>query len=109
VAGIGASGGIGPPVARGAVGPEGLQRCIELAEEHGPGMVPAPGVAPARARPEDGALRLGRTVTPLARPVFLGRPGRDPPPARLARGQIHAVSGEVEGPALPTGVLADVG
>lgn len=121
-----------PLVEQGAVEPTYVQRCIELVEEQGPYMVLAPGIALAHARPEDGALRLGLSVTRLARPVSFGHPDNDPvdlvfafasPDGRqhvgllsaLARrllaglaGKIRAATGEAEVSELLTEVLADV-
>lgn len=67
-----------PLLAAGAVEARYVERCVAMAEEHGPYMVVAPGVALAHARPEDGVRALGLAVAVLARPVEFGHPDNDP-------------------------------
>lgn len=67
-----------PLVEAGAVEPRYPDRCIAMAEEHGPYMVLAPGLALAHARPEDGVRRLGVAAVTLATPVTFGHPDNDP-------------------------------
>lgn len=67
-----------PLVEAGAAGEGYPERCIAIAEEHGPYMVLAPGIALAHARPEDGALRVGLCAALLEPPVEFGHPDNDP-------------------------------
>jgi PTS system ascorbate-specific IIA component len=62
----------------GAVEEHYPERCIRMAEEHGPYMVLAPGLALAHARPQDGASGLGLSAVTLKRPVAFGHPDNDP-------------------------------
>lgn len=75
-----------PLVAAGAVEERYPQRCIETAEEHGPYMVLAPGLALAHARPDDGVRRLCLAAATLATPVPFGHPDNDPVDLVLAFG-----------------------
>lgn len=67
-----------PLVEAAAVEPRYVDACLALVEEHGPYIVLAPGIALAHARPEDGAVRLGLTVTVLSEPVAFGHETNDP-------------------------------
>lgn len=75
-----------PLVTAGAVEARYPDRCIWIAEEHGPYMVLAPGIALAHARPEDGAVRLCLSAAVLARPVEFGHDQNDPVDLVLAFG-----------------------
>ncbi|SEF14106.1 PTS sugar transporter subunit IIA [Jiangella alba] len=75
-----------PLVSDGALEPRYPERCIAIAEEHGPYMVLAPGIALAHARPEDGALALCLSVAVLATPVEFGHDENDPVDVVLAFG-----------------------
>ncbi|HZB31313.1 MAG TPA: PTS sugar transporter subunit IIA [Streptosporangiaceae bacterium] len=52
--------------------------CVAMVERHGPYIVLAPGLALVHARPEDGGLAVGVTVTRLASGVPFGHPDNDP-------------------------------
>ncbi|WP_157987525.1 PTS sugar transporter subunit IIA [Jiangella endophytica] len=73
-----------PLVGVGALEPRYPERCIAIAEDHGPYMVLAPGIALAHARPEDGALRLCLAAAVLAAPVEFGHDQNDPVDVVLA-------------------------
>lgn len=75
-----------PLVGAGALEPRYADRCIAIAEEHGPYMVLAPGIALAHARPDDGALRLCLSAAVLAAPVEFGHDQNDPVDVVLAFG-----------------------
>ncbi|NEE03877.1 PTS sugar transporter subunit IIA [Phytoactinopolyspora halotolerans] len=75
-----------PLAAAGAVDDRYAERCIEIAEEHGPYMVLAPGLALAHARPEDGVHRLCLASATLAEPVPFGHADNDPVDLVLAFG-----------------------
>ncbi|WP_051425514.1 PTS sugar transporter subunit IIA [Jiangella gansuensis] len=75
-----------PLVTAGAVEARYPDRCIGIAEEHGPYMVLAPGIALAHARPEDGAVRLCLSAAVLSRPVEFGHDQNDPVDLVLAFG-----------------------
>lgn len=75
-----------PLVGVGALESRYPERCIAIAEEHGPYMVLAPGIALAHARPEDGALRLCLSAAVLAVPVEFGHDQNDPVDVVLAFG-----------------------
>ncbi len=55
-----------------------VQRCVAMVEENGPYIVIAPGIALAHARPEDGAVAPGLSLTRLRTPVAFGHPDNDP-------------------------------
>jgi PTS system ascorbate-specific IIA component len=75
-----------PLVSGGALEPRYPERCIAIAEEHGPYMVLAPGIALAHARPEDGVLRLCLSAAVLSAPVEFGHDQNDPVDVVLAFG-----------------------
>ncbi|WP_158603063.1 PTS sugar transporter subunit IIA [Jiangella rhizosphaerae] len=75
-----------PLVSAGALEPRYPERCIAIAEKHGPYMVLAPGIALAHARPEDGVLRLCLSAAVLASPVEFGHDQNDPVDVVLAFG-----------------------
>ncbi|TDD72397.1 PTS sugar transporter subunit IIA [Jiangella aurantiaca] len=75
-----------PLVSAGALEPRYPERCIAIAEEHGPYMVLAPGIALAHARPDDGVLRLCLSAAVLATPVEFGHDQNDPVDVVLAFG-----------------------
>jgi ascorbate PTS system EIIA or EIIAB component len=52
--------------------------CVAVVERNGPYIVLAPGLALVHARPEDGGLAVGVTVTRLAAGVAFGHPDNDP-------------------------------
>ncbi len=67
-----------PLLEAGAISEDYPRRCVEMAEEHGPYFVLAPGIALAHARPEDGVASLGVAVVTLRDPVAFGHPDNDP-------------------------------
>ncbi|WP_203433897.1 PTS sugar transporter subunit IIA [Jiangella asiatica] len=75
-----------PLVTAGALEARYPDRCVAIAEEHGPYMVLAPGLALAHARPEDGAVQLCLSAAVLSRPVEFGHDQNDPVDLVLAFG-----------------------
>ena len=55
-----------------------IDAMLRTAEELGPYVVLAPGLALPHARPEDGALNVGFSAVTLAAPVEFGNPDNDP-------------------------------
>jgi mannitol/fructose-specific phosphotransferase system IIA component (Ntr-type) len=62
----------------GAVKPEYTAAMIRMAEELGPYIVIAPGIAIPHARPEEGALKVAFVVVQLEPPVPFGNAQNDP-------------------------------
>ena len=58
--------------------PRYIDAMLRTAEELGPYVVLAPGLALPHARPEDGALEVGFAAITLAVPVGFGNPDNDP-------------------------------
>ena len=61
-----------------AAEPRYIDAMLRTAEELGPYMVLAPGLALPHARPEDGALEVGFAAVTLASPLEFGNPDNDP-------------------------------
>ncbi|HSV86054.1 MAG TPA: PTS sugar transporter subunit IIA [Levilinea sp.] len=61
-----------------AAEPRYIAAMLRTAEELGPYIVLAPGLALPHARTEDGALRVGFAAITLAAPVEFGNPDNDP-------------------------------
>lgn len=55
-----------------------IEAMINSVEEYGPYIVIGPSIALAHARPEDGANKLGVSITTLKQPVNFGNPENDP-------------------------------
>ena len=55
-----------------------VQAMIDSVKKFGPYIVIGPSIALAHARPEDGAKKLGVTITTLAKPINFGNPDNDP-------------------------------
>lgn len=55
-----------------------VQAMIDSVKQYGPYIVIGPSIALAHARPEDGAQKLGVTITTLKTPVNFGNPENDP-------------------------------
>lgn len=55
-----------------------INACISAAINMGPYMVLAPGIALAHSRPEDGALKIGMSITTLDPAVPFGNKANDP-------------------------------
>ena len=55
-----------------------INAMIKVAEEYGPYIVIAPGLAMPHARPEDGCLETGIALITLAEPIEFGNPDNDP-------------------------------
>ena len=62
----------------GAAEPRYIEAMLRTAEELGPYVVLAPGLALPHARPEDGAIEVGFSAITLASPVEFGNPDNDP-------------------------------
>jgi mannitol operon transcriptional antiterminator len=55
-----------------------VQAMVDSVKKYGPYIVIGPSIALAHARPEDGAQKLGVTITTLKTPVNFGNPENDP-------------------------------
>ncbi len=62
----------------GVIKPEYIDAMISTAEELGPYIVIAPGIAMPHARPEAGAILTGMSLVRLAPAVEFGNPDHDP-------------------------------
>lgn len=69
---------------RGIAEPRYTDAMIATAEELGPYIVIAPGLAMPHSRPEHGALRSGMALVTLRAPVEFGNPANDPVQVVLA-------------------------
>jgi mannitol/fructose-specific phosphotransferase system IIA component (Ntr-type) len=58
--------------------PAYIEAMIQTAEELGPYIVIAPGIAMPHARPDAGALKTGMSLVKLSTPVNFGSPYHDP-------------------------------
>jgi mannitol/fructose-specific phosphotransferase system IIA component (Ntr-type) len=62
----------------GAITQEYINAMVKVAEELGPYIAIAPGIALPHARPEAGALRTALSLVKLTQPVNFGNPDNDP-------------------------------
>lgn len=67
-----------PLVGQDFISPHYVDAMISSVEEFGPYIVIGPSIALAHARPEDGAKKLGVSITTLDTPVNFGNPENDP-------------------------------
>lgn len=65
-------------LASNAVAPEYIEAMIKVAEELGPYIVIAPGIALPHAATEAGARQTALSMVKLARPINFGNPDHDP-------------------------------
>lgn len=67
-----------PLVKQGFITTKYIDAMINSVKEFGPYIVIGPSIALAHARPEDGANKLGVSITTLKKPVNFGNPENDP-------------------------------
>lgn len=67
-----------PLVSDGRCTPSFVEAMVETAREYGPYIVITKHVAMPHARPEEGALRMGISISTLAAPVEFGNAENDP-------------------------------
>lgn len=67
-----------PLLKQGFITQSYIEAMINSVEEYGPYIVIGPSIALAHARPEDGANKLGVSITTLSKPVNFGNPENDP-------------------------------